>query len=45
MKLIRTEDAVGNVLCHDMTQIIRINIRTPGSARATSSQRTISPCC
>ena len=23
MKLIRTEDAVGHVLCHDMTQIIR----------------------
>ena len=23
MKLIRTEDAVGQVLCHDMTQIIR----------------------
>ena len=22
MKLIRTEDAVGHVLCHDMTQII-----------------------
>ena len=23
MKLIRTEDAVGQVLCHDMTQIIK----------------------
>ena len=23
MKLIRTEDAVGQVLCHDVTQIIR----------------------
>ena len=23
MKLIRTEDAVGTVLCHDITQIIR----------------------
>ena len=23
MKLIRTEDAVGQVLCHDITQIIR----------------------
>ena len=23
MKLIRTEDAVGHVLCHDMTQIIQ----------------------
>jgi len=23
MKLIRTEDAVGHVLCHDMTQIIK----------------------
>ena len=23
MKLIRTEDAVGHVFCHDMTQIIK----------------------
>ena len=23
MKLIRTEDAVGHVICHDITQIIR----------------------
>ena len=23
MKLIRTEDAVGHVLCHDLTQIIK----------------------
>ena len=23
MKLVRTEDAVGQVLCHDITQIIR----------------------
>ena len=23
MKLIRTEDAVGQVLCHDLTQIIK----------------------
>ena len=23
MKLIRTQDAVGHVLCHDMTQIIK----------------------
>ena len=23
MKLIRTEDAVGSVLCHDLTQIIK----------------------
>ena len=23
MKLIRTEDAMGHVLCHDMTQIIK----------------------
>ena len=23
MKLIKTEDAVGHVLCHDMTQIIK----------------------
>lgn len=23
MKLVKTEDAVGNVLCHDVTQIIK----------------------
>ena len=26
MKLIRTEEAVGHVLCHDMTQIIKDQI-------------------
>ena len=27
MKLIRTEDAVGNVICHDMTQIIKGKVK------------------
>ena len=34
MKLVKTEDAVGHVLCHDMTQIIRGQFKGPGSARA-----------
>jgi molybdenum cofactor synthesis domain-containing protein len=29
MKLIRTEDAVGSVLCHDITQIIRDQVKGP----------------
>ncbi len=29
MKLIRTEDAVGHVLCHDMTQIIKDEFKGP----------------
>ena len=29
MKLIRTEDAVGHVLCHDMTQIIKDTYKGP----------------
>ena len=29
MKLIRTEDAVGHVLCHDMTQIIKDSYKGP----------------
>ena len=37
MKLIRTVDAAGQVLCHDITQIIRANTRMPASARGTSS--------
>ena len=36
MKLIRTEDAVGQVLCHDVTQIL------PGDI---SFSRRISRCC
>ena len=33
MKLVRTEEAVGHVLCHDMTQIIPGVTKTPGSAK------------
>ena len=36
MRLIKTEDAVGHVLCHDMTQIIKDQYRTRASARAMS---------
>ena len=36
MKLIRTQDAVGTVLCHDITQIIRGRSRTRCSARGIS---------
>ncbi len=35
MKLIKTEDAVGHVLCHDMTQIIKGVTRMRGSAKGT----------
>ena len=35
MKLMRTEDAVGQVLCHDITQIIRGVTKTRCSARGT----------
>ena len=34
MKLIRTEEAAGHVLCHDMTQIIKDQYKDAGSARA-----------
>lgn len=33
MKLVKTEEAVGHVLCHDMTQIIWGSLKAPGSAR------------
>ena len=29
MKLVKTEEAVGHVLCHDMTQIIRGQFKGP----------------
>ena len=35
MKLIRTEDAVGSVLCHDITQII------PGKVKMQCSGKGI----
>ena len=31
MKLIKTEDAVGHVLCHDITQIIKVAMKQPPS--------------
>lgn len=45
MKLIRTEDAAGQVLCHDITQIIRVISRWPASKRATSFSPRIFRCC
>ena len=35
MKLMKTEDAVGQVLCHDITQII------PGVKKAPCSKRVM----
>ena len=48
MKLIKTEDAVGHVLCHDMTQIIKDQYKDARfrkgqdrkSTRLNSSHRT-----
>ena len=34
MKLIRTEDAVGQVLCHDLTQIIKGVSKGPRFSRS-----------
>lgn len=45
MKCIKTEDAVGHVLCHDMTQIIPGVSKGRASARATSSPRRTFRCC
>lgn len=45
MKLIRTEDAVGQVLCHDVTQILPGEFKGPVSARDISFSRRISRCC
>ena len=44
MKLIRTEDAVGHVLCHDMTQIIPGVIKMRDSGRDILSQKKIFRC-
>lgn len=45
MKLMKTEDAVGQVLCHDITQIIKGVTKMRYSAKATSLQKKISRCC
>lgn len=44
MKLIRTENAVGHVLCHDMTQIIPGVIKERDSGRDILSQKKIFRC-
>ena len=45
MKLIRTQDAVGHVLCHDMTQIIKDEFKGARfPARDMWWPRRISPC-
>ena len=45
MKLIRTEDAAGQVLCHDITRSSRVNSREPASKKATSFSPRIFRCC
>ena len=45
MKLIRTEDAVGHVLCHDLTQIIKDQYKDARFARAMWWRRRTSRCC
>ena len=45
MKLIRTEDAVGQVLCHDITQIIPGVVKEPCSVRDILSRKRIFPYC
>ena len=40
MKLIRTEDAVGHVLCHDMTQIIKDKYKDAAKLRRFVSERS-----
>ena len=46
MKLIRTEDAAGQVLCHDITQIIPGEFKgAPLQKRATSFSPRIFRCC
>ena len=45
MKLIRTEDAAGQVLCHDITQIIPGEFKGAASKRATSFSPRIFRCC
>ena len=45
MKLVKTEEAVGQVLCHDMTQIIPGVSKGPGSEKDILCGRRISRCC
>ena len=45
MKLIRTEDAAGQVLCHDITQIIPGEFKGARFRKAISSSPRTSPCC
>ena len=45
MKLMRVQDAVGQVLCHDITQIIPGVTKDAVFARDISSARRIFPCC
>ena len=42
MKLMKTEDAVGQVLCHDITQIIKGVTKDAVFRKATSLQKKIS---
>ena len=45
MKLIRTEEAEGHVLCHDITQIIKGVTKDAELGKAISLQKKIFPFC
>ena len=45
MKLMKTEDAVGHVLCHDITQIIKDVSKGPVFRKGISSAPRTCPCC
>ena len=46
MKLIRTEEAVGHVLCHDMTQIIKDQYKDARFRKGPHRHGgRYSPCC
>lgn len=45
MKLMKTTEAVGQMLCHDITQIIPGITKDAVFRRDTSSARKISRCC
>ena len=45
MKLVDTKDAVGTVLCHDITQIIKGVTKTQDSGKVMSSKKKTFLCC
>ena len=45
MKLIKTTEAVGHVLCHDLTQIIKGVTKDAAFRKGHIVLKKISPCC